>query len=333
MNQFPPFLNAQLAACPSAGSGVHRWLYSTARNLHAHLSPESICQLLKQKSRTCGRRVSEKEIQAAVESSARTAWQPKNVPTAVCFESVDLISGSRIPAPAWPEPNLDAIREHVAKGFGLYDLWEASPVRWDDEQSHAEDIADGTFPGDPLLCCGKAKDTFATRRRECWRGHLARLPLICPNPMLDYKGRTQDGKLSEHSKAATAARIYLVIEFDFSEFARDGVTESIWAPLVREWRADSITVADACAALHRYLATRLPLVLATHSGNKSLHGWYQAFNRTESALRAFMEGAVFLGGDRANWLRSQFCRVPDGLRDDGRRQTCFYFDPEKAVRV
>jgi hypothetical protein len=40
-----------------------------------------------------------------------------------------------------------------------------------------------------------------------------------------------------------------------------------------------------------------------------------------------MEYAVTLGADPAMWTRSQFARMPDGLRDNGKRQAAFYFNP------
>ena len=49
--------------------------------------------------------------------------------------------------------------------------------------------------------------------------------------------------------------------------------------------------------------------------------------RPEEKLRTFMEYAVSLGADRAMWTRSQFARMPDGTRDNGNRQTVFYFNP------
>jgi CHC2-type zinc finger protein len=232
----------------------------------------------------------------------------------------------------WPKPDLVRIREIVAGGWSLYDLWERSPIRFESGDSHAEEIIDLLFPGNPFLCCGKTNYKFATRRRATWCGRLRSLPLIVPNPMLSEIGRTQTGKVSEHTKESTARRTYLTIEFDFGVYGRDGETETEWAPLVREWRAAGITVVDACACLHLHLAERLPLLLAVHSGGKSLHGWYPAFNFTDLELRLFMEYAVQLGADHATWCRSQFVRLPDGTRENGKPQTSYYFDPRKAVR-
>jgi hypothetical protein len=101
---------------------------------------------------------------------------------------------------------------------------------------------------------------------------------------------------------------------------------------VREWRERAITVADACAALHLHLSLRLPLVAVVHSGGKSLHGWYFVLDKAESHLRSFMDYAVIIGADHATWLRSQFVRLPDGLRENGKRQVTYYLDPGKAVR-
>ena len=99
-------------------------------------------------------------------------------------------------------------------GEGLVDLWEASPVRLEDNDSHTEEIIDALFPGNPLLCVGKSKAVFATQSREEWRGKLTAMQLIVPSPMLARTGRTQDGKESEHTLEATGSRRFLVVEFD-----------------------------------------------------------------------------------------------------------------------
>src|SRR4029077_753893 len=81
-----------------------------------------------------------------------------------------------IPAPsAWPKPDMERIDAIVSEGPGLYDLWEKSPVRFDDEASRTEEIIDVLFPGNPLSCCAKTMRFFATRRREVWRGKLSEL--------------------------------------------------------------------------------------------------------------------------------------------------------------
>ena len=68
--------------------------------------------------------------------------------------------------------------------------------------------------------------------------------------------------------------------------------------------------------------------LPSHSGSKSLHGWLFCQGQSEERLQEFMRYAVTLGADRAMWTRSQFVRMPDGTRDNGNRQTVYFFNPE-----
>jgi hypothetical protein len=182
------------------------------------------------------------------------------------------------------------------------DLWEASPIRIEDDTSRAEEIVDALFPGNPLLCVGASSSVFKTRTREELRGELAGLALIVPSPMIARTGTTQDGKESEHSLDNTGPRRFLVIE-------QDGGT------------------VDEQAAILLHLAERAPLVLALHSGGKSIHGWFTAAGQGEDRLRAFMRYAVSLGADPALWTRSQFARLPDGTRENGKRQPIYFFNP------
>ncbi len=69
------------------------------------------------------------------------------------------------------------------------------------------------------------------------------------------------------------------------------------------------------------------LVLAVHSGGKSLHGWFYCAGQPEDRLQRFMGYAVSPGADRAAWTRSQFVGMPDGSRDNGQRQAVFCFNP------
>jgi hypothetical protein len=332
--ELPQFLRKLLDACPSAGGGVNDWIFRVGRHLHAHMAEETMFALLKEKSQGCGRVVRDTEIRRQIECSRRSAWVPDNPRS---FKHADELQNDIqiVPAdPAWPEPNLDLIRRIVSGRFLFSELRRMSPIKLDTEvPSHTETIIDAIWPGNPLLCCAKNTCTFATRRREVWRGHLSGCSLIVPNPMLKIKGLTREGKESEHTKEATAARVYLVVEFDFAEFAPDGVTNTNMAAALREWRDKGITVTDASAALHLHLSVARDLVLVTHSGGKSLHGWYACFDFTEEQNRKFFEYACHIGADPRTWLRSQFVRMPDGTRENGKRQTIFYFDPEKAVRT
>jgi hypothetical protein len=238
---------------------------------------------------------------------------------------------SSAPSPRWPAPDLDTIDRIVRTGPGAYDAWEDSLWRWEDEASHAEEIIDHIFPGDPLLCCGWASWNFETRRRSAWHGLLSEMPLIVPNPMVSKSGLTMEGKESQHTLEATSKRIYQVVEFDFSPTDRNG-TPTVYAPLLARWRADGISTLDACAALSAHLARRLPSwVLFLDSGGKSGHAWFNVRGLPNQAQREFFSQAVRLGADAQLWTRSQFVRMPDGHRENGRQQSVFYFNPQNAI--
>jgi hypothetical protein len=207
-------------------------------------------------------------------------------------------------------------------------------LRIEDNEPHTEQIIDALFPGNPLLCCGKSQSDFATKPREDWRGELPGMQLIVPSPMITPMGTTKDGHVSAHTLANTAPRKFLVVECDFSLFARDGQTETRYAPMLRRLAHGDGgdmpgAVADLCAAVLLHLAQYAPMVLCVHSGAKSLHGWFHCAGQPGDKLLRFFRYATSLGGDPATWTPSQFVRVPDGLRDTGRRQAVYYYAPHR----
>ena len=97
-----------------------------------------------------------------------------------------LNSGCATLAQAWDREKRAEIISSA--GIELFDLWELSPVRFDDATQHTEEIIDALFPGNPLLCCGESTSEFDTRPREAWRGELAAWQLIVPSPMSAPRG-------------------------------------------------------------------------------------------------------------------------------------------------
>lgn len=311
----PSFVQDLIRACPQAGSGVNNWLFRCARYLHALYSPDEIMSILTSGSSKCGRPVTIDEIDRAIENSRVCAWNPKHQ------------AGKLAVAPKWPKPNIEQIEAIVRDGPGLVDLWELSPHRFEDNEQHTEEIVDQLFPGNPLLCAGWSSREFATRSREQWRGELAVMPFVVPSPMSAPTGLTKEGRMSAHSLANTGPRRFLVVECDFSIHARDGETETSFAPMIRRLANTGVNTLDMGAAILSDLGSRAPLALAVHSGGKSLHGWFSCHSQPEDTLRRFMRYAVSIGADAATWTRSQFVRVPDGKRENGNRQTIYFFNP------
>jgi hypothetical protein len=218
-------------------------------------------------------------------------------------------------------PNFQLINDLADAGNGLVDLWEASPVRLDSNEPNTDEIIDLLFPGNPLLCCGWSPHRFDTRVRPHWY-KLEDLELIVPSPMTARQGLTRAGKRSAHALSNTGPRRFLVVEFDFD--ASNSAEESRLLERLAVQRRD---VRDLCAALLLHLAEKAPLALVVYSGGKSLHGWFYCADTAENKVSRFFSYAVSLGGDQANWNRSQFARMPDGMRENGRRQTVYFFNP------
>jgi hypothetical protein len=311
---------------PSAGSGVHQWLFATACLLHEAGYSETVkIDMLYHASRGVGRSVTKREIESAV-----AAAEKKTLP--IMSQSSENKILRFVPSEtAWLTPDIGHVYLLGKFGPGLYDLWERSPMRFEDEGDHCEETIDILFPGNPLLCVGKTAYHFATRRREVWRGHLADYQFIVPNPMLSVYGLTQEGRESEHAKASVGRRCYLVTEFDIAPYARDGKTKTSWKPIIESWGELKVSVADACAAAILELAESMPLVLVVSSGGKSLHAWWRVFDKTEAQLRTFMCKAGRNGADPKTFDLNQFVRLPGGTRDNGNRQTIYYFAPKEAL--
>jgi hypothetical protein len=71
--------------------------------------------------------------------------------------------------------------------------------------------------------------------------------------------------------------------------------------------------------------------MVLHSGNKSLHGWFSCQGADTETHHEFFKYAVSLGADRATWRLNQLVRLPDGQRDNGKRQQVLYWDPEARM--
>ena len=288
--RLPHRLQAKLRNCPKAGSGVHRWIFNSALQLTKYTDQNTAFEFIRSSSDGCERFVPDLEIWDAIS----TASLSKRKQTTK--------------KPNWPSKNEEQREAITGNGAGLAELWESSPIRFDDDVSHTEEVIDLLFPDNPLLCTGSSPYEFGTKAREEWRGKLASMQLIVPSPMTERVGLTKSGKKSAHSLDNTGPRKFLVIEFDEGTF-------------------------DEHAAILIHLAKQAPLVMALMSGNKSLHGWFYVERSPEKLQLSFMRYAVSLGADPQLWVRSQFARIPDGFRVDKEKlQSVIYLNPANLGR-
>ena len=284
---------------------MHTWLLSQAnRCRNGGLDPAATAQCLRDAVRDCGREVPQREIDDTVATAFVSAREPSGGGEIEIQRFGSAIAPIPGPTRRWPASHPKLIEAACSSGYGLADLWEASPILFDDEHSHAEEIVSTLFPGDPLLCVSKrTAKTAVTAPLSQWRGSLESSALIVPSPMTALTGINKSGQVSTRCLTNTGPRRYLVVEFDSG-------------------------TQDSQAALLLHLAQFAPLVLALFSGGKSLHGWFLVAGQPESAVKQFFRYAVALGADRSLWTPCQMVRVPDGLRPDGTRQTVYFFNPK-----
>jgi hypothetical protein len=235
----------------------------------------------------------------------------------------------------WPAQDCSYVDEEVRKSITLRDLVDKSPTKFRDDESHAEEVIDILFPGDPFLCVGKAANIFCTRHRTKLRGKMEKCQFIVPNPMKHWRGINADGNRSERCADNVGPREFLVIECDFAKYKLNkttGVQEPTkWLPFIEKWEAKGLSVADACAALLWKMSKLLPLMMVVSSGGKSLHGWFHTRGLPETELLGCMKFCVLNGADPATWRPFQLVRMPGGMRDNGKRQSILYFNQKARI--
>jgi hypothetical protein len=172
-----------LAEIPDPGAGLNTGLLVAARKLkECGYSPDRVIDILlpianERRGRDCLREVT-RQVETAFNSTGEYSSKPKL-------------------AIAHYQPGL--WREAGIQEASLADLYEASPIKWDDSEPHSEEVIDALFPGNPWLCCGQTAYAFETRRREDFRGLLSQLSFIVPNVAISKTGATQEGYESEHA--------------------------------------------------------------------------------------------------------------------------------------
>lgn len=160
-------------------------------------------------------------------------------------------------------------------------------------------------PGE-LICV--SKDTFSAtvQRLEDILDIAPSLEFIVANPMRSEHGRTGTGEISARTKAnatTDAARRYVILEFDTRE-----------------------TVEEQAAVLSSISTPAAPLVMAVHSGGKSVHGWYYVKNISMSQRECLFMFGAYLGADRSLWDPCKLVRMPGGTRVNGAKQEILYAD-------
>ena len=294
-----------ISPCPDSGEGVHKWIYHVC------------CVFL-----DAGNSVEDAE--AYCEEHATRALQINEVQNAYSsIQKTGIIKRNN-----WEKPQPEYINfvKRTANG-GLYQslinrltLTRAEEIdcfgalkllfqpTMQDVGFDLKKTGNGTVTvpilNNPLVCCGADQSNFRTAPLPFFKDKGEDLQFIVPSPMSSIWGVSQGGKRSHHTLDNTGPRKYLVVEFDKGEHA------------------------DHAAFLHN-LHRIIPITMVVHSGNKSLHGWFHVEGMPETKQVGFFNEATKVGADTATWNKSLFVRMPDGKRDNGKRQNILYFNHPK----
>jgi hypothetical protein len=319
-----PYIEEYLLVPPTAGQGVHQWIYGAAHKTYKFLEAAEQIALLNWAIHKCGRAPSPPN---EIEATVRKVRNQRD-------------RGDCSSLPAWPKPEPERTDQLVMTGPTLAEFHELSAIQaLSDDPVYWLNIL---FSDDPLLCIARElvshgtgrspeiKRYWATRIKSQWtQQDLCRYGLIVPNVAVSTSGHNQERKPSRRCSEMFPARTYLGIELDYSTLSRDGSKETVWAPWIRKWERAGRSVQDACAAVLWHLNSFGPLILAYWSGGKSIHSLFRAHDATETVLRRHMTHAVKLGADPVTWSTCQLIRLPAGTRTaNGNRQLVCYFNPE-----
>jgi hypothetical protein len=308
--RLPRFVRSIINDMPTAGAGVHNWLFRLARYLHGLYPEGQVFDALKHLSADAGRKVPEREIRQAVINAKAVAWVPPDsnkMDTSILDEA--------------RKPGLDAKRANLWRAidldYKLADLQAASPNA--PRTVPPTKLLELLFPGeDTLVCLGENLQKARTNKRSfiderlVHPGHplspdseelVDALPFqfIVPSPMKSLTGLTQDGKPSRRCLQNVGPRAYAVVEFD------NGTK-------------------DRQAAIIKLLWKAYPLTMVVWSGGKSLHAWFLVAGDEETNVQRFYDLAKVMGADPATRTPNQLARCPWGVRENDNVQEVLFLN-------
>ena len=294
---------------------MHNYLPVVAGGLKHYVSPDRGYEIIWQLAVARGRSESDARREAR---ELLKRWDGNYTPSA-----------TTAPAPVKIGPDIERIKSIVSRSsVAVYDLWEASPMRFDErDDSGAHYALSQLFEPDEIICVsGHKKGGYAGTIRELLkRGHRFEFEsYIVPNP-LNSRDATEGHTLAR-SLDNVAYRRWLVLEWDISRFGRDGKTPTFWKPLIEDWESRGISIKDAQATLIDHMAKFAKPAMIVDFAGKSLHTWFPALGMTDKFLTEFCRYAVLLGANDATKTISQLVRMPGGTRETIMTQPIIYFN-------
>lgn len=186
-------------------------------------------------------------------------------------------------------PDLDA--EAIAKVKS-----EVAPYQFQPCGATPAESLNNLFAPTDLVCVGLNQQIGKVATlAEVLADRPERWQYIVPSPMSKPTGLTQDGRGSFRCLDNTGKRKFLVVESDSEDFGT---------------QAAVLTYLDNLTGV-------VNLSMVVHSGNKSLHGWFDVSRLNEAQCWGWFSYAVRLGADQHTFVRCQWVRMPGGTRYNG----------------
>jgi hypothetical protein len=186
-------LSLKVKPCPTPGTGVNRWTFTTACILfRAGWNEDKVRDYLNERTTRLGQ-LADAEIERAIERAPQWIKQ-----------------GAASSHRKWPAIDHVERRRALSNGIGVEELRGASPVK----QTSAHQVLPILFPGNPLIWAARSVhpeigDTLPLRQ---WLPFAGQQQFIVPNPMTS-RDIPHNGK-SRRCLTNTGPRIYLVVESD-----------------------------------------------------------------------------------------------------------------------
>lgn len=278
-------------------NGLHRYLFRYASMCAEEDIPLEDCQIQLEEcvdNLNYDRYVPPREITAAVADAYR--WVLDGPPSE---------TSARLPK----YDNQAAKEIHQEWMTTIDDLEKASDKRPPSEPLEAIRQLFGT---DDLICIAKEINkpsvvSYKNLEKALMINCALKPQYIVPNPMRAKEGMSKDNRPSKRCLDNTGRKERCVFDFD--------APKPIMHPSLVAY------LSDYCGFLPEAVI---------HSGNKSLHAWWNCKDWSTQDIQTFEEEAARVGADPAllgDSGRCQFVRMPGGYRDNGKRQIIHFWNP------
>jgi hypothetical protein len=303
---------AKLKAIPApGGAGCHVALLGVADSgVMAGVNENQIFKDIQANIPNGGRKVPDREIQSAIKTAVLRFGGNQSV--------------QFMPPVPKPKRDVDGSKRFLQivnqfAGVQEVDLWEASPMRLDEEPGPWDAITalSELYKPDDILFVGDVyqRNVFTvTDHIAAIKSGIKTEAHIIPNPMTGAIGKTKDGSESFRCDATIADFRFAIVEFDN---ATRNQQVCFWYSMIAKKVFNIAALID--------------------SGGKSIHAWVRVNLKTEADWDKYVRGEIYdqdrglmaiMGADRSCQNPSRLSRLPGHYRKEKNAwQRLLYLNP------